>query len=177
VVSPSAAAAHRQKRGRNRQRALRRAILNAMARADMHTQPASPERDRDPEANLDLVRRFYEHAQRGDWSQLALLAEDVVYRPVHEITGSDECRGRAEFRAYMEEFYGDAWGEISFAPTSYRIVGERVVVRLELTGRGRASDAAASARVFSVFTIRDGQIARLQDFTDRQEAIAAANRA
>jgi steroid delta-isomerase-like uncharacterized protein len=125
--------------------------------------------------NVELVERFFELFQQGEWKHLELLAEDVVYRPVAEITDAGEYQGRDGYRRYMEDFFDDSWwGELSYEVTSYREHDDNVIARIEMTGQGRRSGADVSARVFAVFTIEDGQIVREEDFTDRDEALSAA---
>ena len=128
--------------------------------------------------NAELVRRFYEwsHDYRdGKWDHLELLAKTVVYRPIAEWPDAGECRGRDQYREFMASFWaGDAWEEIAFAATSHFGIGNKVITRLELAGRGRGSATETRARVFTVATLDLGRIVRLEDFTDRNEALAAA---
>lgn len=128
--------------------------------------------------NLEAARRFIDLGRRGDWSRLELLAEDVVYRPIAEITEAGEYHGRDGFRRYMEQFLEADWAkDLAFEGTSFRTFGNAVVVRVELSGRGRTSDLGFAARVFEVLTFRDGRIVRVEDFTDREEALKVAGRA
>jgi ketosteroid isomerase-like protein len=125
--------------------------------------------------NLELVERFYELDRQREWKHLELMAEDVVYRPIAELADSSECRGRSAFRRFMEHFWFEGeWSDISYRVTGYRDHDDKVITRFELTGHGSKSGAGVSARVFCVFTIADGEIVHLQDFTDRSEAVAAA---
>ena len=52
--------------------------------------------------------------------------------------------------------------------------GDQVFAILTLAGRGKGSDARMNARFYDVFTIRDGKIARLEEYTTREEALEAA---
>jgi ketosteroid isomerase-like protein len=125
--------------------------------------------------NVEVVRQVMEGVERrDDWEHLEVLAEDVVYRPIREITDAGEYRGRKQVRRYMEGFFTEVWDEISITNASYRDLDDKVIVRIEFVGRGRASAIETSGRTFSVFTVRDGQIVRWEDFTDRQEALDAA---
>lgn len=125
--------------------------------------------------NVELVERFFELFQQGEWQHLDLLAEDVVYRPIAEITDTGEYHGREGYRRYMQDFFDDSWwGEMTYEVTGYRDHDDKVIARIEMTGRGRSSGADVSARVFAVFTIAGGRIAREEDFTDRGAALAAA---
>lgn len=128
--------------------------------------------------NVELVRRFYElaHAYRdGRWDHLELLAKTVVYRPIADWPDAGERRGRHEFRAFVESFYSDeTWEEISFGVTSHVGIGDKVVTRFELAGRGRGSAAETRARIFTVATVDSGRIVCLEDFVGRDDALAAA---
>lgn len=127
--------------------------------------------------NVELVRRFIELGRRGDWTRLDLLAEEVVYRPIREITETGDYAGREGYRRYMEGFLESGWAkDLTFEATSFRDYGEAVIVRIELTGSGRASGLDFAARVFQVVTLRDGEIVRIEDFLDRDEALEAAGR-
>jgi ketosteroid isomerase-like protein len=48
--------------------------------------------------NVELVKSFFELFQQGEWRNLELLADDVVYRPIEEITGTGEFFGRDGYR-------------------------------------------------------------------------------
>lgn len=125
--------------------------------------------------NVELVRRFYELARRPGWEQLELLAEDVLYRPIAEITETGEYHGRGGFRHYMEQFFEGEWAEaLAVEPTSLRDYGDRVIARMQFAGHGRASGLGFTARVFVVHTVRDGMIVRVEDFADRAAALEAA---
>ena len=125
--------------------------------------------------NLELARRFIALGRQGDWSRLDLLSEDVVYRPIVEITETGEYHGRAGFRTYMQGFLEAEWAEnLAFEGTSFREYGDAVVVRIELSGEGRASGIDFSARVFQVLTFSAGEIVRVEDFLHRDDAMKAA---
>ncbi len=62
------------------------------------------------ERNLEVARRFFECARSRDWSQLELLTDGVVYRP-------------------MEGFLESDWVEdLTFEGTSFRELGPRQLV-------------------------------------------------
>lgn len=133
--------------------------------------------DADPDAvrNLELASRFVELGRKGDWERLELLADDVLYHPIAEITEAGERRGRDEFRRYMEDFFESEWAQgLSYGETTLRPHGDSVIVRIQLKARGRQSGLDFDARVFQVLTFSDGRIVRIHDFLDRDEAITAA---
>src|SRR3954452_9945405 len=50
----------------------------------------------------------------------------------------------------------------------------RVLVTVRVTAQGKGSGAPAIQSVFSVNTVRDGKITRIEDYTDKNEALEAA---
>ena len=125
--------------------------------------------------NVEIVRGVMQGVEnRRDWDQLEALADEIVYRPIAEITDAGEYRGRDAVRRYMEGFFNEVWDEIKISHASYREVADKVITRIEFVGRGHASAMETGARVFSVFTLRDGQIVRWEDFTSRADALEAA---
>ncbi len=57
---------------------------------------------------------------------------------------------------------------------SFVDIDDRVVVTVRLRGRGRGSGVEVDARFYDVFTLRDGKIVRMDQFTERSEALGAA---
>ena len=51
--------------------------------------------------------------------------------------------------------------------------GEHVYIAIALAGAGKSSAVQMDARFFDVFTVRDGLILRIAEYTDRPEALAA----
>jgi ketosteroid isomerase-like protein len=51
---------------------------------------------------------------------------------------------------------------------------DQVYAVVSLTGKAKAGGTPMDARFFDVFTLRDGLIVRLEEYTDREQAIEAA---
>jgi ketosteroid isomerase-like protein len=51
---------------------------------------------------------------------------------------------------------------------------ERVYANLAVHGKAKAGGAPMDASFFDVFTVRDGLIVRLEEYTDRKQALEAA---
>jgi ketosteroid isomerase-like protein len=127
------------------------------------------------EENVEIVRRFWDLYREGRWSNLDLLSEDLIYRPTPEMPETGEYRGREGYRRYLEGFFNEDWSQdLTAKPTSFRDCGDRVIVRVEFSGHGRASGLDLTGRVFQVFTLRDGEIVRIEDFIQRSKALEAA---
>ena len=126
-------------------------------------------------SNLELAQQFVDLAVQRDWRQLELMAEDVVYRPIEEVTETGEYVGRDAYRGYMEAFLEGEWAsDLTFGARSLREYGDAVIVRFEMTGHGRASGIDLDIRIFQVLHFSDGVIVRVEDFVDRAKALAAA---
>jgi ketosteroid isomerase-like protein len=74
----------------------------------------------------------------------------------------------------MEEWL-DAWADdYTTQIESVREYGDVVIAVLRFTGHAKASGVEVAGGIFQVMRFRDGQIALVEDFTDRAEALKAA---
>jgi ketosteroid isomerase-like protein len=127
------------------------------------------------EQNLELARQFIELGRRRDPSQLDMLAEDVRYVPIAEVTEAGEYHRRDGFRRYMKSFIESGWVEdLTWEATSYADHGDAVIVRIQFGGKGRVSGLSFDPRVFQVLRFRDGEIISVEDFLRRDDALRAA---
>jgi ketosteroid isomerase-like protein len=78
---------------------------------------------------------------------------------------------RASWERWLENF--DEYGVEVESMSDH---GDRVLVTGVERGRGRASGAEVSARVYVLCTFRAGKILRYQEFYDEQDALAALER-
>jgi len=132
----------------------------------------------DESATLDpveLVRRFNEAMYRHDSDvELDLLAADVVYRPIATFPESEERRGRDGYRRFREGLE-EAWAAgSSWHLDTIRPYGDAVIALYKFSGRAQASGIEVSGGVFQVYRFRDGKIASIEDFADRDDAVRAA---
>jgi ketosteroid isomerase-like protein len=58
-------------------------------------------------------------------------------------------------------------------PEEFADMGDRVVVTVRFRARGRGSGTPVDARLYDVFTLRDGKIVRMDQFAERAEALEA----
>ena len=123
---------------------------------------------------MEAVRRVIETFGRGDFDAvLDLLSFDFVYQPIATFTEVRERRGFEEFRRFNAEFR-EVWDDdFVMYPETIREYGEGVIALTRFTGHARASGAEISGGVFQVYRFREGQIVRLEDFTDRDDALKA----
>jgi ketosteroid isomerase-like protein len=125
---------------------------------------------------VELVERFNDAWNRQDVDAfLSVVTLDVVYRPITTWPEPQERRGSDEVRRFFIHDPLDAWtDDFTSKPETIREHGNAVIALLRFTGHARASGVEIGGGVFRVFRSRDGQIAQIEDFTDRAEARAAA---
>jgi ketosteroid isomerase-like protein len=125
--------------------------------------------------NAQLVQQAYRNFQNGDvQGVLGSLSEDIewVVPQIKRVPFGDTYRGVEELGQFFSGL-GDAQEPRQFEPSEFVSEGETVVTlghyawHVNSTGREWESDFA------HVFIVRDGRIARFQEFTDTA-AIGAA---
>ena len=125
--------------------------------------------------NLDLITRGYEAFASGNREAvLSLLRPDVVVE-VHTDRpdiGSEIYHGHDGFLANFAEIE-DVFEDLVIEAGDVTERGDRLMVATRVSGRGKGSGVAIEARIFHVWTLRDGLAARLEVFSDENQARAA----
>src|SRR5437899_296399 len=121
--------------------------------------------------NVEIVRR----ANEVDWDLgFAFLRSDIEWVVAKEHPNARVLIGHeavAEYRREWEETILDMHFEMD------RLLdagGDRVVGTGTVGGRGTESGAEVRVRLAIVFTLREGQIARAEEYLNPQEALKAA---
>jgi ketosteroid isomerase-like protein len=122
--------------------------------------------------DLAMLERALSEWVRGEFWNAELYAEDVVF----VVSGPDGA-----------EYHGidgltAAWRDFLSAWDDFRIETERVVpgdagvyaLLIRLFARGKGSGVDIDAEVANVVNVRDGRIARLEMFWNREAALRAA---
>jgi ketosteroid isomerase-like protein len=65
------------------------------------------------------------------------------------------------------------WDDDELIPEEFADGGDRVVATVRFRARGRGSGIEVDARLYDVFTLHDGKIVRMDQFSERSEALAA----
>jgi ketosteroid isomerase-like protein len=132
------------------------------------------------EENVEIVRRSFELVNEVGTDAFIggnFWSDDWVFDPSGTgIPGLGVYRGHDEIRAFFEEdwfttFPFEEW-EIHISDLVDH--GDRVIGISHQQGRGASSGVAATLELANVFTLRDGQIVRVQLYRDRGEALEAA---
>jgi ketosteroid isomerase-like protein len=139
---------------------------------------------------VEIVRAYYDDIDRtlkAHWANPGVgLSESAGTKAIIERL-HPEVVWKPPFRSADEGYRGPegirrALDELVEAIEEWRITVEGVVDgaedRVLLTSssyvRGKGSGVAVHQRVFTVVTFRDGKMAEMEDFTDRNEALEAA---
>jgi ketosteroid isomerase-like protein len=119
---------------------------------------------------VEIVRRGFEAYVRRDLSAaLAIYDADIVFNPAEEAP----MQGRDAVLAYIQR-WEEPWEGYEVDAEEFIDAGDRVVVTVHFKGRGRESGIEVDARSHEVYALRDGKVVRMDEYTDRAEALEAA---
>jgi ketosteroid isomerase-like protein len=127
------------------------------------------------ESYFRAPRSMVEATESGDWPEW-----NEVVRYIHP-----EVEWRTVFletTAHGRKATASLWDDYLQWASYYRpdldevedLGGDRVFAVMSLTGRDKATGNEMTARFYDVFTIRDGMIVGLVEYTSREEAMEAA---
>jgi len=116
--------------------------------------------------NVEVVRRFLDLEVE---EALTYADPDIVWNPAEEAA----AQGHDAVRASLVRWKGE-WDDYEMLPEEFEQMGDRVFVAVSFRARGRASGIEVDARLYDVYTLRDGKIIRMDQFTQRSEALQAA---
>jgi uncharacterized protein (TIGR02246 family) len=118
----------------------------------------------------ELFRQSIEAVNRGDLeAYLSSYAPDAVFQ-----TGVGRFEGRDAIRDYLEDLWS-SYDELVFALEELHDLGNGVAfLALSATGRLRGTSAEVHLRYAMVVTHVDGALARVTDYVNIDEALAAA---
>jgi ketosteroid isomerase-like protein len=133
--------------------------------------------------NVDLVRRVFGELaadlrvndvdrRLSDAVLAEFLHPQVEYVPVAQsLLAVDSYHGFDGIRRFWREFLS-TWDKFVVKPIEVVDAGDQVAVAMQMAGR--RGDLEVDVVWSSLYTIRDGKIARIQAFTNRDEAFKAA---
>jgi ketosteroid isomerase-like protein len=122
--------------------------------------------------NVEIARRLYDLAPHGDWDEVKLLISRDVEIDQSRFPDGGVGHGREAFRGFFRRWFG-TWDELNIDVDRFIDLGERVVVLMSLSGRGKGSGVSASVDAADVLTVEDGTVTRLVGYLDRREALEA----
>ncbi len=123
--------------------------------------------------NVEIVRGMYEAFNRGDieaaWNAMHPDAE--LHQPP-EVPDSDSYYGREEWARGFYLWFSE-FDDPRFEPQEATEAGENVVIRVCVSGRGKASGISTTAEFFHAWTMRDGKPHRCFVRSSRSAALEA----
>jgi len=142
--------------------------------------------------NVDVVRRFFEAVERflESWEPSQSIVDSMrsgdVPPEATEVVGllSPEAEWSPAFSSetYRGQDIARGWDELLEAAENYSLAvlevieldDDRVLGVFGPSLEGRSSGIQVNAAVFAVVTLRDGLIVRVDEYTDRRDALQAA---
>ena len=115
---------------------------------------------------MEIVRRFL---RAGVDEAMPYADPAIVWNPIEELP----TQGHEAVRASLADWKAE-WEDYEVMPEEFVDGGDHVVVTVRLRGRGRGSGVQIDARFYDVYTLRDGRIVRMDQFSERSEALEAA---
>jgi ketosteroid isomerase-like protein len=121
------------------------------------------------QADVDALKEGFDAYNGEDFERLLeLWDEDVEIAGL--LVGGEPLRGREAARNWLVPEAIDQRGE----PVEFRDLGGRVLVSCDWHIHGRGSGVDVDTRLYILFTMQVGKVARLEAFGDEQEAREAA---
>ena len=126
--------------------------------------------------NVESMRAGIEAFNRRDVeAATALLAKDAEIVPIRAVLEGTVYRGPAAVAQWYAAV-DESWDELRVEIEEVRAAGDRVIALGRIRGQGHESGAAIDVEAASVAHFRDGLITSLQHYTNRAEALKAAER-
>lgn len=124
--------------------------------------------------NVERVKEMYEAFNCGDVERaLKLLHPQPELHQPPEIVDAAVYVGLEAFLKGMSRFT-EAWHDPRFEPLDAEQVGAGVLMRVRVSGRGRASGLDLSTELFHAWTLRDGRAFQCFVRSTREEVLKAA---
>jgi ketosteroid isomerase-like protein len=122
-------------------------------------------------SNIEVVQRLFDRfAEGGIESALDGLSKDVVIEIPPDMSAEpDEYHGHDGARRYFNGFDGMI-EELRYEALELIPVGERVLARVRLSGRGVSSGVDVALEPYVMHELADGRIIRIRPYPDREAA-------
>ena len=125
-------------------------------------------------AHLETLETIYRTLWRENRLEDALadLPADFEWL-VPELPGGDRREGPEAVTDFFRDFI-DQWDDLQVDWSFREVDAERVLVIVDMSGRGRASGVPAQIRFGQIWTFRDGRPARMVAHMHVEDALGAA---
>jgi ketosteroid isomerase-like protein len=126
--------------------------------------------------NVAIVKAGFKAMERGGLdSVVEYWADDIEHRAAEgAIDDRGPMHGKEAVRAYVQDWL-DMFDDAKIEPVELIDAGgDQVIAVLRGSGRAKLSGVETNMTYAAVYTIRDGKIARGQEYMTRAEALEAA---
>lgn len=129
----------------------------------------------DDSHNVATVRRYIDDFNRRDFDSLVADADPAVeLSEWPDAPGAQTYHGPDGVHKAFENWFDTwEWMQIEIEDIA-EVGGDRVLFTLHQRARGRGSGIEVEIRSFNVYTFHDGNVTRIQLFTEREPALEAA---
>jgi ketosteroid isomerase-like protein len=122
--------------------------------------------------NVEILRAVYGRWRLGDVWTPEVFDPDVEVVWAADIPDADTYHGLAGLEQSARRWL-KAWDELRIQAEEFVDLGERVLVLITISGRGKDSSIEAEGKYAHVWTMRDGKATRFAGYTDWAEALEA----
>jgi uncharacterized protein len=123
--------------------------------------------------NLDVVRAVIDGWLRGDSATLELISDDVVYVSPPTVPDGKTYHGHEGVLQWVVDWRQE-WSDYELEVLRFEDLGDRVLTVERNRAVGKRSGVAVDMQTVSLWTLRDGKVARWQGFATEEEALEAA---
>ena len=117
--------------------------------------------------NVEVVREVWDAYSRGDFNHIRTLTDPHVVMLTLE---EGPLYGIEAVRKNLERWW-EAWEEAETTVEEVVGSGDHVFVEARFRARGRASGADVEGRHFEVYTMRNRKILRVEEFSEKDDAL------
>jgi ketosteroid isomerase-like protein len=123
--------------------------------------------------NIEIVWEMLAAFGRGDYEQSLRAFDPEVEGDFTHMPDGRMVRGREGIREEVGRWRG-TWSDLATEYEGIGGTGDKVVIFVRQSGIGKGSGAPMAMRYGQVFTIRDGAIAAMKTYLDREHALKDA---
>ncbi len=126
------------------------------------------------EENVEIVRRAYDHLNRGDVEGLERICDDDFVMDLSErVFNPATYRGHSGIQQFVTDV-NEAWERYHWEVEDTLIAGDSVVALLHCEGRSRQGGPEVDWRVAWLWKFEAGRPVSLRFYRDRDQALEAA---
>jgi ketosteroid isomerase-like protein len=127
--------------------------------------------------NAEIVRKANDAYMRGAFGEAIRWMDPEIEWDMTNVDVPDA----AVYRGYdglidFENSWDESWESVEIEPLEYIEVGDRVIVVLRQTGKGKLSGVEVEQHFAQLWTLRAGRLFRMVMYPDREAALEAVEK-